>query len=132
MSDSRIERKHTMTMHDDRVNCITYNAFNGLGDTTGSDEFGYSVAWLDLNDHLEPEGLDHHELYPYSDDVSEYVKTLPELAGGTCHGNNEPHRYMLAYWQADGQRSVVAYCSRDDMMIAYRAIESEYNAFEEV
>ena len=120
-----------MSMHDERVNCIIFNAFNGFGDSTGSDEFGFSVAWIDLNDHLEPECLDHHELYPYSDDVSAYVKTLPELAGGACHGDDKPHRYALAYIDATGIRSVVAYCTHADMMHAYRAIEAEYLQFED-
>lgn len=97
-------------MHDDRVNCIVYNAFNGFGDSTGSDEFGYSVAWIDLDDHMEPDGLDQYELYPYSDDISAYVKTWRDVAG--C-------RWALAYWDADGSRSAVGYLSRDDAWLMF-------------
>jgi hypothetical protein len=109
-------------MGDERVTCIISNAFNGLGDSTGSDDFGYSVAWIDLNDHLDPEGLDHPELYPYSDDVSAYVKTWRDMQG--C-------RYALAYLDADGTRSAVGYGTRADMMHAYHALESEYLAFDD-
>lgn len=108
-------------MHDERIDCIVFNAFNGFGDVTGSNEFGYSVAWVDIDDHMRPEGLDNHELYPYSDDVTAYVKTHPDVEG---------YRYFLAYWDADGFRSVIAYDTRQDMKAAFEGLASEFNAFE--
>ena len=108
-----------LIMHDDRVLCIVSNAFQN--DSTGSDDFGWSVAWIDLDDFMEPDGLDNYELYPYSDDVSAYVKTLPEIDGA---------RFALAYWDADGSRSVVAYDTRAQMFHAYRALEADFFAFE--
>lgn len=107
-------------MHDDRINCVVFNAFNGLGDTTGGDDYGVSVAWIDLDDHLEPEGLDHYELYPYSDDVSVYVKTHPAINGA---------RYCLAFWYADGSREILACESHDAMMEYYRAYEASFMAW---
>lgn len=109
-------------MHDERINSAVYNAFNGMSDTTGSDEYGVSVAWLDLDDHLEPECLDHYELYPYSDDVSAYIKTHPAINGA---------RYILAFWDANGSRSVLACQSREEMMKYYRSHEAEFLAWEE-
>lgn len=109
-------------MHDDRVICIAINAFADIDRVTGSDDFGYSVAWIDLDDNLEPDGLDNYELYPTAESVSEYVKTWRDVAG--C-------RWALAYWDANGNRSAVGYEGRADMMAAYRAIESEYLAWAE-
>lgn len=97
-------------MIDERIQCIVLNAFNGFSDTTGDDAYGYSVAWVDIQDHMDPDGLDHHELYPYSDDVTEYVSTHPDVTG---------YRYFLAYWDADGSRYVVAHDTRDDGTHSY-------------
>lgn len=109
-------------MHDDRIECIVLNAFNGMGDITGSDDFGISVAWIDLQDHLEPDGLDNYELYPYSDDVSAYVRTHPHIGG---------KRYALAYWRADGIREVCGFETRAEMMEVFRSFENDYMQFEE-
>ena len=103
-------------MIDDRIHCIIFNAFNGLGDSTGDDSFGVSVAWVDLDDHLEPEGLDH-EAYPFSDDVSAYVKSHPEVDGA---------RWVLAYLTADGNRYIYGFPSKAEMMATYREYERDY------
>lgn len=108
-------------MNDDRISCIVFNAFNGFGDTTGSDEFGISVAWIDLDDHLEPEGLDHYEMYPYSDDISAYVKTHPCIDG---------KRYALAYWHADGRREAMGFDAQEECLTVFQSFDDEFMAFE--
>lgn len=108
-------------MHDDRVICICINAFHGFGDTTGSDNFGISVAWIDLDDHLEPDGLNNYELYPYSDDVSAYVKTHPHVGG---------KRYALAYWHADGRREVLGFDSKAEALTVFQSFADEFDAWE--
>lgn len=108
-------------MHDDRIECIVLNAFNGMGDVTGNDDYGISVAWIDLDDHMTPDGLDNYELYPYSDDVSAYVKTHPAIGGA---------RYALAYWHATGNREALGFASREEMLEVYRSFESDFLAWD--
>lgn len=131
---ARIEREadaaHARTpgMHDTRVEILVHEAFNGMGDSTGSNEFGYSVAWIDLADHLDydaaqriagadgmPEGVDYWNL-------GAYLATARDMSG--C-------RYALAYWDANGSRSAVGYSTHADLMHAYRAIEAEYLSWED-
>jgi len=101
-------------MHDERVDMIVENAFNGMGDSAGDDEFGASCAWIDLGDHLEdyrhtvPVGVDYWAL-------GAYLTTAPGMSG---------ERYALAYIDANGCRSVVGYSSRADMMTAFRDFEN--------
>ena len=111
---------HVTGMHDARVDVIVSNAFNGMGDMTGSDEFGYSVAWLDLADHLEADGADLPACVDYQT-LGAYLATWCDVAGS---------RYVLAYWEANGSRSAVGYDTRDAMMSAYRDIEAEFIAWE--
>ena len=118
--ESEADAAHVARMHDTRVDLIVSNAFNGMGDATGSDEFGYSVAWLDLADHLEADGVDLPESVGYAS-LGAYLATWRDVAG--C-------RYVLAYLDADGTRSAVGYDSRSDMATAYRAIEADYLAWE--
>lgn len=124
--DADAAHERTPGMHDTRVEIIVHNAFNGMGDSTGSDEFGYSVACIDLSDHLDydeaarsysdiPDGVDYWNL-------GAYLATWRDMSG--C-------RYALAYWDADGSRSVVGYTTHADMLHAYRAIEAEYLVWEE-
>jgi hypothetical protein len=117
------ESARLIGMHDTRVEVGVANAFNGLGDSTGSDEFGYSVAWLDLADHLEvsayrdiPAGIDYWN-------VGAWIATHRDMSG--C-------RYALAYWDANGSRSLVGYSTRADMLAAFRAIESEFLAWDDL
>lgn len=108
-------------MHDHRVEIIVRNAFNGLGDSFGSDEFGRSVAWIDLADHIELEPTDYSALgLPQAIDYSvigDWLSTWRDI---------DEHRWVLAYLDADGSRSAVGYDSRESMMKAYRDLESEY------
>lgn len=106
-------------MHDERVNIMVANAFNGMGDVTGEDDFGVSVAWLDLDDYVEaygskdvPDGCDDD-----SDALSEWLKTWRDVNGS---------RYVLAYIDANGSRSAIGYDSRADVMAAFREHESAY------
>lgn len=106
-------------MHDERVNIMVANAFNGVGDATGEDDFGTSVAWLDLDDYVEaygstdvPEGC-----YDDSDALSAWLKTWQDVNGA---------RYVLAYINADGSRYAIGYESHADMMQAYREHENAY------
>ena len=112
---------HVPGMHDERVECIVYNAFNGMGDTAGSDDYGHSVAWIDVQDHIDYTGNDVPEGVTY-ENVGAYLATWRDMAG--C-------RYALAYIDANGCRSAIGYETRADMMHAYRAIESDYLAWEE-
>lgn len=102
-------------MHRDIVNNIVMNAFNGMGDSTGSDEFGISVAWLDLGDYLEDyeqRGMDCFEL------SAEAI----EFNGGS--------RWALAQLDSYGNRSVVAFDTREEMMKTYRSFENDFIEFE--
>lgn len=113
-------------MHDHRVEIIVRNAFNGLGDSFGSDEFGRSVAWIDLADHIELEPTDYSVLgLPQAIDYSvigDWLSTWRDI---------DEHRWVIAYWDADGSRSTVGYTSREDMMHAYRELEAEYLAWDD-
>jgi hypothetical protein len=106
---------------------MTYAAFGGSpSDITGSDEFGYSVAWLDLSDHV----MDESELADFYDvptgvdywNIGAYLATWRDVGG--C-------RYALAYLDADGSRSAIGYATREDMMTAYREHEAAYLARED-
>jgi hypothetical protein len=116
----------TPGMHDTRVDLMVHAALNGISDATGSDAFGYSVAWLDLSDHT----IDESELAYFHDvptgvdywNLGAYLATWRDVGG--C-------RYALAYLDADGSRSAVGYATREDMMTAYREHESAYLAWEE-
>ncbi len=111
-------------MHDHRVEIIVRNAFNGMGDSFGDDEFGRSVAWIDLADHIELEPTDYSVLgLPQAisyDIIGEWLMTWRDCA---------EERWVLAYLDADGSRSAVGYTSRESMMKAYRELESEYLAW---
>ena len=112
-------------MHDHRVEIIVRNAFNGLGDSFGSDEHGRSVAWISLNDHLELEPTDYDLGLPLAIDywvLGDWLSTWRDI-GET--------RYVLAYLDADGSRSAIGYDSHESMMHAYRELESEYLTWEE-
>ena len=113
-------------MHDHRVEIIVRNAFNGLGDSFGSDEFGRSVAWIDLADHIEIEPTDYSVLgLPQAIDYSvigDWLSTWRDI---------DEHRWVLAYWDANGSRSAIGYTSREDMMHAYRELEAEYLAWDD-
>jgi len=99
-------------MRDPRIECLLHNAFNGVGDMCGEDDFGYSVAWMDLNDFLEvPSGIDTKGLRShYTDDVTRWVKTAPGVDG---------ERYILLYLDANGDCYAVAYTSRENVRAAY-------------
>lgn len=120
---------HALTpeMHDTRVEIMTYAAFGGSpSDATGSDEFGYSVAWLDLSDHI----IDESELAYFHDvpigvdywSMGAYLATWRDVGG--C-------RYVLTYLDANGSRSAIGYATREDMMTAYREHEAAYLAWED-
>lgn len=112
---------HVPGMHDERVDIIVANAFNGMGDATGSDDFGYSVAWIDLADHIDTQGFTTPDPVTYQN-VGAYLATWRDVSG--C-------RYALAYIDSNGSRSAVGYATRTDMMDAYRAIEAEYLSWDD-
>ena len=107
-------------MHDERIDVIFENAFNGMGDACGSDEFGVSCAWVDLGDHLEdyrhgmPVGVDYWTL-------GAYLSTAPGMGG---------ERYALVYLTDQGDRYVVGYPLRADTMAAYRDFEATVTEWE--
>lgn len=113
-----------MGMTDDRVNVIVYNAFNGFGDVVGEDDFGYSVAWIDLDDYVEmydakllenlPEGTDRND----TDSISAWLKTWRDVNGS---------RWVLAYLDSDGSRSAIGYSNQPSMMKAFKEHEEAYN-----
>lgn len=105
-------------MHPYGIELIVSNAFNGMGDASGSDEFGYSVAWIDLGDYLED----------YPNGVTGDTEALSAVAIAA----NDGERYALAYIDADGSRYHVAYHTKTDVIAAYRALEAEFLAFEDV
>ena len=111
-----------MGMTDERVNVIVYNAFNGMGDSTGDDNFGYSVAWIDLDDYVECDGFIDvpEECRNDSDALASWLKTWRDVAG--C-------RYALAYIDADGSRSAIGYYTREDVLEAYSAHVAAYLAW---
>ena len=116
-------------MHDTRVDIIVRAAFDG-GDTTGDDDYGVSVAWVDLADIGDygaimrdfaddlPTGCMVDDAFGMS--LAAYLATLHDMAG---------RRYALAYWDANGCRSVVGYSTRADMMAAFRVLEADYLAW---
>lgn len=98
-------------MHDTRIDIIVSNAFDGIGDIEGSDDYGYSFAGIDLHDYLSIQGFEQdipsHVLSAMENaDVSEtpplatWLATHPDMAG--C-------RYAMAFWEADGSRRVEGY-----------------------
>ena len=116
-------------MHDERVDAIVTSAFNGIGDITGNDEFGVSVAWIDLADHLEFDAIvrDSRRFggsIPADVDYSTlgaYLATAPGMDG---------ERYALAYWYADGTRYAVGYPARAALADAFAVHADEFAVFE--
>ncbi len=111
-----------MGMHDERVNVIVTNAFNGFGDSTGEDDFGYSVAWIDLDDFVECDGFTDvpTECRNDSDALGAWLRTWQDVNG---------ERYALAYIDANGSRSAIGYSTRGDVLAAYREHENAYAAW---
>ena len=105
-------------MHDEILDNIVANAFNGLGDITGSDDFGGSFAWIDLADFVENYG------YPVGQrDSDELSAEFIEYNGG--------HRYGIAYITDYGNRGVLPFDTKDEMMRDFRNIEAAYREFED-
>ena len=109
-----------MGMTDERINVIVYNAFNGMGDSVGEDDFGYSVAWLDLHDYIEiydrkvlPAGVVNK-----TDNISDWLKTHPDVKG---------NRWVLAYLDSNGSRSVVSYADKSSMMKIFKEQSNDYS-----
>jgi len=93
---------------------LIHNAFNSFGDVTGSDDFGYSAAWLDLNDHLEtPMGR--------ALDPSEAEDLIEELGG----------RYLIVFLHASGIVEHNPYVSKRDMKDDFWKIEKDFFAWED-
>lgn len=107
-------------MHDDRVNCITYNAFAGQWDSiTGNDEFGISAAWIDLDGHLSEEGLDNYEIYPTEESIRKYVKTYID-----------GKRFALALWDSNGNRTVYGFDSELDVLAEFNAYRQAFELWD--
>lgn len=104
-------------MHDEILENIVLNAFNGMGDCDGSDDFGYSFAWIDLMDFLED------YMFSPAKDSDELSAECMAYLGGT--------RYAMAYIDADGTRSAVGYTNKVDVKMAYLILEAAFMAFEE-
>lgn len=109
-------------MHDARINVIIANAFNGLGDATGDDDFGYSVAWIDLDDYVDDFGIPGVPAECVGDcfALSDWLKTWPDINGS---------RYALAFIDAHGYRSAVGYDSEADMRAAFDEHAAAYMAW---
>ena len=107
-----------MGMTDSRVDVIVVNAFDGLGDMTGDNEFGLSVAWINLDDHLDTMGLDMPDECRNNDEaLSAWLKTHPPVDG---------NRWVLAYLDCNGFRDVQGFPSKNDMRKAFQSFENEY------
>jgi hypothetical protein len=107
-------------MHDEILDFIVYNAFNGNGDIIGSDDFGVSVAWIDLQDYLDESFLPKYEdsKYPGPLSLEERSRIAIEYAG---------NRYALAFIWSSGNREIDSFDSQSEMMERYRAWEKEWN-----
>jgi hypothetical protein len=107
-------------MHDEILDFIVYNAFNGNGDVTGDDEFGVSVAWIDLGDYLDSgiamPGSELREM-----DLGELSRITMEYNGN--------HRYALAFIDANGFRDIDGYDSYPEMMEVFREFEKDFIDF---
>lgn len=87
-------------MHPDHIDQIIALAFDGTGETTGSDEFGMSLAWLS---HSEvPTGL-WDALHPEDD-----------------------HEVILAMWLSNGYRTAITF-TWDQAEAEYWGFDAEYN-----
>jgi len=107
-----------MGMHDQRVDAIVFNAFNGFGDTTGEDDFGLSAAWIDLDDFVEvasPQDLPSN-VKNETDAISKWLKTY---TGGK--------RWVVATINSQGIRDAKGFNSKNDMMKAYNQVDKEYS-----
>jgi hypothetical protein len=98
-------------MRTDEENILLFNAFNGFGDTTGSDDYGISAAWLDTHDYLE-------DCDDYSRNSDEITKQLESAGYG---------RWLIVILTDNGMIQVQQYESKSDMMDAYHAIEDDYS-----
>lgn len=110
-------------MTDTRVELIVRAAY--VDDNyTGSDMFGYCVAWIDLDDWLSVEPSDYTTLdIPRcldGDALGYWLRTAPGMRG---------HRYALAYWGRYGERLVTGFKSRKRMMEAFRRHEGDWLAW---
>lgn len=103
-------------MHDEILDEIVFNAFNGFGDSTGSDEFGVSFAWIDLLDYVEPSDGSKR---PSEDLSAEFIA----FNGG--------HRYALVYISSDGIRGLFPYDTKEAMMREFRGHERAFLQFED-
>lgn len=104
-------------MHAWQIDSIIANAFNGLGDSTGDDDFGVSVAWIDLHDYIAPMGIPGE---PVEDD--DYQRAILAYMGST-------NRYALAFIHADGRREVDGYETDSAMREVYRLWDADYRTF---
>lgn len=99
---------------DEILNNIIGNAFNGLGDTTGSDEFGASFAWIDLLDFVE----DYNGGNRDSDTLSkEFIKY------------NGGKRYAVAYITADGVKGLLPHETKMGMLIEFSITNDAFLEF---
>lgn len=107
-------------MHDEILNNIVANAFNGFGDSSGSDDFGLSFAWIDLADFMEDYTPDKR----FGEDTEAISAASIEYVGNV--------RYAMAYINQDGSRDVVGYYTKADVLAAFKSLDSAFQAFEEV
>ena len=116
-------------MHDTRVDIMVTAAFDGMGDMTGDNDFGVSVACLDLLDI----GAYGDIIRTYAGDIPARVTLLDEygehLAAYLATHPHAGYRFILAYWHADGRREVMGFPTRGDMLTTYRAWGDDYAAW---
>lgn len=91
---------------------LIHNAFNSFGDTTGSDDFGASYAWVDLHDHLETS-------QGRALDPSEAEELIDEIGG----------RYVIVILWANGVVGYDDFASKRDMMQQFRMHETDFNEY---
>ena len=125
------DARHIPTMHDTRVDVLVRAAFDGFGDVTGSDDYGYSAAWIDLSDIgdygaiIRDNAADLPALVTDDDmggSLAAYLATWRNMGG--C-------RYAIVYMEADGSRDAIGYATDSDMRAAFDAMDTEYCTWEE-
>lgn len=112
-------------MTDPRVHIIASTAFYRGCNVAGDDEFGVSVAWVDLDEwiDIEPGDYDALDIPRCLDDIdalSYWLRTAPGMYG---------HRYAVAFLDANGIRSVLGFKSRKRAVKLFRTWNAAYQAW---
>lgn len=101
------------------LTCIVVNAFNGPGDTTGSEEYGTSAAWIDLQDFVEA-----HELEGLPTGDSDALSTI-------LIAYNQGKRYAIAYMNHEsGTVNITGYATQSEMRADWQIVVTGYTNWE--